>query len=131
MPFLKNTTSPTMCPRWFNAMTGPMQKFPIKGVVWYQGEANAKTVARAKQYATLFPAMIQSWRKGWNNPEMPFCLFNWLVGAAPTVMRFGQPKGVTSASFGTFQHRDGNSDRPRTCQQYPPPPKASSGQTPG
>lgn len=53
----------------FNAMIHPCQAMPIKGVLWYQGCAN---VGRAEQYSRLFPAMVKTWRVGWNSPDMPF-----------------------------------------------------------
>ncbi len=52
----------------YNGMIHPIIKFPIKGAIWYQGEAN---VGRAKQYATLFPAMISDWRRAWKQ-TFPF-----------------------------------------------------------
>lgn len=53
----------------YNGMIAPLLPFPIRGVIWYQGESNAP---RAFQYAKLFPAMITDWRKGWKKPELPF-----------------------------------------------------------
>ena len=53
----------------YNAMMHPVTVMPVKGVLWYQGCAN---VGRAEQYSKVFKAMIESWRKEWNNPEMPF-----------------------------------------------------------
>jgi sialate O-acetylesterase len=52
----------------YNGMIAPIQKFKIKGAIWYQGESNA---SRAKEYRTLFPAMIKDWRKQWGD-EIPF-----------------------------------------------------------
>lgn len=52
----------------YNAMVHPFTLFPIKGVIWYQGEAN---VGRDKQYAPLFQALIADWRKQWN-ADFPF-----------------------------------------------------------
>lgn len=43
--------------------------FTSKGIIWYQGEANAQ---RAEQYQTLFPALINEWRKDFKNPNIPF-----------------------------------------------------------
>ncbi|HLP77954.1 MAG TPA: sialate O-acetylesterase [Candidatus Paceibacterota bacterium] len=53
----------------YNAMIAPLQSFPIKGAIWYQGEAN---VGRERQYQTLFPTMISDWRQCWGGGEFPF-----------------------------------------------------------
>lgn len=53
----------------FNANIAPLQNLAIKGVIWYQGEANAD---RAEEYRSLFPAMIRSWRKNWHDDQLPF-----------------------------------------------------------
>jgi sialate O-acetylesterase len=52
----------------FNAMIAPLAPYGFRGVVWYQGESN---VARAGQYARLFPAMIRDWR-AWFERDLPF-----------------------------------------------------------
>lgn len=43
--------------------------YGIKGAIWYQGESNA---GRAYQYREMFPLMISSWRKEWNQGDFPF-----------------------------------------------------------
>ena len=53
----------------YNAMIAPLVKFPIKGVIWYQGESNA---GRAYEYADFFQRLIKDWRNHWHNPQMPF-----------------------------------------------------------
>ncbi|MBN1293487.1 MAG: sialate O-acetylesterase [Candidatus Latescibacteria bacterium] len=61
----------------YNAMIYPMIPYAIKGVIWYQGESNS---VRAWQYRTLFPAMMQNWRKDWKQGNFPFLyvqLANW------------------------------------------------------
>jgi sialate O-acetylesterase len=52
----------------FNSMISPITNFTIRGVIWYQGESN---VQKAYQYRKLFPAMIEDWRKKWND-SFPF-----------------------------------------------------------
>ena len=42
---------------------------PLSGVIWYQGESN---VHNAEHYSRAFPALVESWRKTFNHPEMPF-----------------------------------------------------------
>jgi sialate O-acetylesterase len=53
----------------YNGMIAPLTPFPVRGVVWYQGESNAP---RAWKYRILLPALIDCWRKAWNQPDMPF-----------------------------------------------------------
>jgi sialate O-acetylesterase len=53
----------------YNAMIAPLLPYGIKGAIWYQGESNA---GRAYQYRKLLPAMIQSWRKAWDQGDFPF-----------------------------------------------------------
>lgn len=53
----------------YNGVIAPLQPFAIKGVTWYQGEQNA---ARAQQYRTLFPALIEDWRRTWGQGDFPF-----------------------------------------------------------
>jgi sialate O-acetylesterase len=63
---LGNPSSPTVL---WNAMIAPLLRHPVRGVIWYQGEANT---GRAFQYRTLFPAMIRAWRDGWSDPDLAF-----------------------------------------------------------
>jgi len=53
----------------YNAMISPLLNYQIKGVIWYQGEANAR---RPIEYRQLFPALIKDWRKNWNQGDFPF-----------------------------------------------------------
>lgn len=47
----------------------PLQRYPIKGVIWYQGESNAHN---KDAHAKLFSLLVDGWRQNWNNPDMPF-----------------------------------------------------------
>lgn len=47
----------------------PLQQYPIKGIIWYQGESNAHN---KDAHEKLFKLLVQSWRKNWKNEEMPF-----------------------------------------------------------
>lgn len=47
----------------------PLQKYPIKGVIWYQGESNAHNM---EAHSELFKLLVGSWRSNWSNPTMPF-----------------------------------------------------------
>ncbi|HZZ42761.1 MAG TPA: sialate O-acetylesterase [Tepidisphaeraceae bacterium] len=43
----------------WNGMVAPLVPMSISGAIWYQGEANT---ARAEQYRSIFPNMIEGWR---------------------------------------------------------------------
>lgn len=47
------------CVLW-NGMVAGLEGFGYEGALWYQGESN---VSRPGQYATLFPAMIETWQR--------------------------------------------------------------------
>ncbi len=53
----------------YNGMIAPLMPYGIQGVIWYQGESN---VSRAYQYRSIFPAMIEDWRKHWGQGDFPF-----------------------------------------------------------
>ena len=53
----------------YKGMIAPILPYVIKGVLWYQGEAN---VGRHLEHNTLFPALIQCWREKWNIGDFPF-----------------------------------------------------------
>jgi sialate O-acetylesterase len=53
----------------YNAMIAPIVKYPIKGVIWYQGESNTE---EHEHYRELFGTMIESWRESWGIGDFPF-----------------------------------------------------------
>lgn len=68
----------------YNAMIHPLQSFAVRGVIWYQGESNAGSVAQALQYRRQFPDLIGQWRRQWQAPALPFLwvqLASWHSGA--------------------------------------------------
>ena len=72
----------------WNAMVNPWKGFPVKGVIWYQGEANTPDPAL---YKKLFPAMVSQWRNFFHNAEMPF----YYVQIAPH--KYGNSRNINSA----------------------------------
>lgn len=61
----KNRTPTTL----YNAMVAPLEGYPIRGVIWYQGESN---YARYQSYTELFKSMVEGWRTNWGQGEFPF-----------------------------------------------------------
>jgi sialate O-acetylesterase len=63
----------------YNGMIAPLTPFAIRGVIWYQGEANSGG-DRAPLYARLFQALIRDWRNSWGEGDFPFLfvqIANW------------------------------------------------------
>jgi sialate O-acetylesterase len=55
--------------RLYNGMIAPLLPYGIRGVIWYQGEAD---VGRADRYEQLFSALIANWRQDWKQGAFPF-----------------------------------------------------------
>ena len=73
-------------------MISPLIPYAIKGVIWYQGEANA---GHGKGYRRLFPALITNWRDDWRQGDFPFYYvqlapFNYNKGRASQQLREAQ-----------------------------------------
>jgi sialate O-acetylesterase len=70
LPAFKDVSNPNTYPSLlYNGMINPITKYPIKGVIWYQGENN---VGRHIKYRSQFPAMIKDWRQKWNCGDFTF-----------------------------------------------------------
>ena len=46
-----------------------LEQFPVKGVIWYQGESNDFDIP---MHEKLFRLLVKDWRGYWGNEEMPF-----------------------------------------------------------
>jgi len=55
----------------FNRMIHPLLAHPIKGVLWYQGEANA---GQPVVYGQLLRNLMDQWRSGWGQADLPFLI---------------------------------------------------------
>jgi sialate O-acetylesterase len=53
----------------FNGMIRPLVPFGVRGVLWYQGEANESA---AQSYRATFTTLIEDWRANWKDPTLPF-----------------------------------------------------------
>ncbi|HEY2572581.1 MAG TPA: sialate O-acetylesterase, partial [Verrucomicrobiaceae bacterium] len=53
----------------FNGALHPLIGYGIRGVIWYQGEANVRD---AVIYRKLFPKLITGWRELWQQGDFPF-----------------------------------------------------------
>ncbi|ESQ75516.1 sialate O-acetylesterase [Asticcacaulis sp. AC402] len=55
----------------YNAMIAPVAPYTIKGVAWYQGEANVDSPV---EYQSLVTAWMNDWRQKFDNPALPFLI---------------------------------------------------------
>lgn len=53
----------------YNGMIHPLHRVGLRGILWYQGEANGE---RGGEYRTLFPNMIEQWRRDFQQGDLPF-----------------------------------------------------------
>lgn len=61
-----NVQSPTAL---FNGMIHPLCPYPMRGAIWYQGEANLNDGAL---YAERMKALVGGWRQIWDEGDFPF-----------------------------------------------------------
>jgi sialate O-acetylesterase len=63
---LSNPKNPSV---FYNGMIAPLQRFPIKGIIWYQGESGGHD---PRPYQALFSKLIVRWREQWGLGDIPF-----------------------------------------------------------
>lgn len=106
----KNDPLPADCtPQWmtnrfpanlYNAMVDSWTKLPIRGIIWYQGCANAGKL----HYLPQHKALIADWRAKWHAPELPFLLVQ-LSAWGDKVWRKRPPRDVPAALTRDIQMR--------------------------
>ena len=57
---------------YFNSLIAPLLPFAVRGVVWYQGEANAARPSQYGHYEQTLRAFIHSLRGHFADPALPF-----------------------------------------------------------
>lgn len=67
---IRNTAG--MPGRIFNSRVAPLASYAIKGFIWYQGESNAGKGEDPRNYRHKQWALIEGWRRAWNDTELPF-----------------------------------------------------------
>ena len=55
----------------FNGKVAPLVPFTLKGMLWYQGEANSSD-SRATLYVHQLSALVTDWRARWGDDALPF-----------------------------------------------------------
>ena len=93
----ENNTGNTMQNGLYNGMVAPLVPFGMKGVIWYQGEADRWYDVPV--YENLLGAMIDSYREVWGNDDLAFHFvqlpnYSEQVGAKWPAVRDGQFKAA-------------------------------------
>jgi len=78
--FIKSLTTATAL---YNGMIAPLVPYAIRGVIWYQGEANNLD----EHYSLLFSGLIADWREKWGRDDFPFLYVQVapLAGLSPQI----------------------------------------------
>jgi sialate O-acetylesterase len=87
----------------YKAHIQPVIPFAIRGVIWYQGERNAKIPGGPYAYRQLLPAMIKAWRYEWQQGDFPFYfvqLPNWAGGKNWPLVRESMLKSMSTPNTG-------------------------------
>jgi len=98
----------------YNGMIAPLLPYAIRGVIWYQGEANA---GQSHFYRKLFPNMVEDWRRAWNEGDFPFLYvqiapFNEMPPEIREAQRISLAKIPNSAMAVTIDVGDANDIHP-------------------
>lgn len=56
----------------WRAAVEPLAAFPLRGVLWYQGESNSLRLDRVRQHERLFPLLVRDLRARWLGGDLPF-----------------------------------------------------------
>ena len=110
----------------YNAMIHPFKNYTIKGLLWYQGEANRKNSHFYKDYMI---ALVTSWRSQWKNNSLPF----YFVEIAPFSYENNKDTKAIKANLVREAQRLAANEIPNTgmvvttdvgkCNQIHPPEK--------
>lgn len=70
-PWASGAISPSIASNCYHAMIAPLEDFPIKGALWYQGENNSGNLVRTAAYKRLQETLVSSWRAA-RGHDFPF-----------------------------------------------------------
>lgn len=80
----------------------PLQPYAIRGVIWYQGEWDARSAKDAEKYYWQLPALINEWRADWAQDDSPPLDFPFYVVQMPR-MGIGKVHVIRDAELQTAQ----------------------------
>ena len=88
----------------YNAIIHPVTAYPVKGVIWYQGEAN---LGYTSLYGDLMTLLVQDWRQAWGlTLDFYICnLHNFIeTYSEPSKSRYAEMREVQSRTAWNLEH---------------------------
>jgi sialate O-acetylesterase len=82
-PLPNGNPKPDTATHLFNGMIHPIIPYAIKGVIWYQGEANRD---KPWDYDNLFASLISDWRGRWGQGDFPFLFVQLAAFQTPATL---------------------------------------------
>ena len=111
-----NANYPGAC---YAGMISPLAGLAVKGALFHQGYNNAfEGMPGVAMYEDVFPAMIDSWRKAFNNPALPFGILSLCTDGYPQTREnyveymYNTGIYIRAAQYRTFLnlHQDGDAN---------------------
>eukprot|EP00730_Choanoeca_flexa_P020240 TRINITY_DN9898_c0_g3_i1.p1 TRINITY_DN9898_c0_g3~~TRINITY_DN9898_c0_g3_i1.p1 ORF type:complete len:875 (+),score=209.98 TRINITY_DN9898_c0_g3_i1:2-2626(+) len=96
----------------WNGMIAPLIQLAMRGVYWYQGEANAASNSTAQEYGCLLNSMIQDWRERQGYGDFSFVAMQLPPSVPPSTdpaKQTGRPE-VRAGEATILPRPDGPSD---------------------
>ncbi len=81
----------------YNATVAPIERFAVRGALFYQGE-NENFPPRTYLYTKTYPAVIADWRRAFADPNLPFCIIQ--------IAGWGQPETDENIEVRYLPNRD-------------------------
>ena len=91
----------------------PLEQFPVKGFIWYQGESNAHN---REAHERLFGLLVESWRKNWGDAELPF-YFVQLSSIDLSLIHISEPTRQAEISYAVFclKKKNKKNEKKKNC----------------
>ena len=83
----------------------PLQPYAFRGVIWYQGEWDARSANDAEKYYWQLPALIDEWRADWAQSDSAPLVFPFYVVQMPR-MGIGKVHVIRDAELQTARNMD-------------------------
>jgi sialate O-acetylesterase len=94
IPWAKAYLSYSQVPPWqevsscYDDFIAPWERFPVRGVIWYQGESNGGTDIHGYAYRYLLPLLLQTWRTRRGEPRLPFGIVQLPIWSGSKAFRY-------------------------------------------